>query len=137
MFRGSREFTRVRADIDAIQAAIREAGLDGWLLYDLHARNDVAAHLIGLGVVWVLAVENLVSAVAGSVLTALQPLRDLMPGTNAGSLVHALTARVATGAATPGVTDAVSGGRAVLTLAVYVALSATVAAVALRRRDVA
>src|SRR5690606_27524414 len=25
------------------------AGLDGWLLYDLHARNDVAAHLIGLG----------------------------------------------------------------------------------------
>ena len=49
MFKGSREFTRVRADIDAIQAAIRDAGLDGWLLYDLHARNDVAAHLIGLG----------------------------------------------------------------------------------------
>ena len=49
MFKGSREFTRLRADIDAIQAAIREAGLDGWLLYDLHARNDVAVHLIGLG----------------------------------------------------------------------------------------
>jgi Xaa-Pro dipeptidase len=49
MFKGSREFARVRADIDAIQAAIREAGLDGWLLYDLHARNDVAAQLIGLG----------------------------------------------------------------------------------------
>ena len=49
MFKGSREFTRVRADIDAIQAAIRTAGLDGWLLYDLHARNDVAAQLIGLG----------------------------------------------------------------------------------------
>lgn len=49
MFKGSREFTRVRADIDAIQAAIRDAGLDGWLLYDLHARNDVAAQLIGLG----------------------------------------------------------------------------------------
>lgn len=48
-FKGSREFTRIRTDIDAIQAAVREAGLDGWLLYDLHARNDVAAHLIGLG----------------------------------------------------------------------------------------
>jgi Xaa-Pro dipeptidase len=49
MFKGSREFTRVREDIDAIQSAIRAAGLDGWLLYDLHARNDVAARLIGLG----------------------------------------------------------------------------------------
>ncbi|MGH7447845.1 MAG: M24 family metallopeptidase [Longimicrobiales bacterium] len=48
-FKGSRELTRIRTDIDAIQAAVREAGLDGWLLYDLHARNDVAAHLIGLG----------------------------------------------------------------------------------------
>jgi Xaa-Pro dipeptidase len=49
MFKGSREFTRVRRDIDGIQEAIRAAGLDGWLLYDLHARNDVAAQLIGLG----------------------------------------------------------------------------------------
>jgi Xaa-Pro dipeptidase len=49
MFTGSREFTRVRTDIAEMQAAIRAAGLDGWLLYDLHARNDVAARLIGLG----------------------------------------------------------------------------------------
>jgi Xaa-Pro dipeptidase len=49
MFTGDREFTRVRREIDDIQAAIREAGLGGWLLYDLHARNDVAARLIGLG----------------------------------------------------------------------------------------
>lgn len=49
MFKGSREFSRVRAEIDGMQAAIRAAGLDGWLLYDLHARNDVAARLIGLG----------------------------------------------------------------------------------------
>ena len=45
---------------------------------------------IGLGVVWVLGVENLVSAMAGSVLTALQPLRDVLPGVNAGSLVAAV-----------------------------------------------
>jgi Xaa-Pro dipeptidase len=49
MFTGSREFTRIRRDFAAMQAAVREAGLDGWLLYDLHARNDVTASLIGLG----------------------------------------------------------------------------------------
>ena len=49
LFKGSRDFSRVRAEIDGMQSAIRAAGLDGWLLYDLHARNDVAARLIGLG----------------------------------------------------------------------------------------
>jgi Xaa-Pro dipeptidase len=46
---GARDFARVRAELDAIQAAIREARLGGWLLYDLHARNAVTAGLIGLG----------------------------------------------------------------------------------------
>ena len=49
LFTGSRDFTRIRRDIDAMQSAVREQGLDGWLLFDLHARNDVAAQLIGLG----------------------------------------------------------------------------------------
>jgi Xaa-Pro dipeptidase len=49
LFTGTRDFARIRRDIDNIQAAIREAGLGGWLLYDLHARNDVTARLIGLG----------------------------------------------------------------------------------------
>jgi Xaa-Pro dipeptidase len=48
-FTGSRDFTRLKQDLPAIQAAIREANLDGWLLFDLHARNNVAADLIGLG----------------------------------------------------------------------------------------
>jgi Xaa-Pro dipeptidase len=48
-FTGARDFARIRRDIDEIQAAVRAAGLGGWLLYDLHARNDVAARLIGLG----------------------------------------------------------------------------------------
>ena len=43
------DFTRLRTQLEAIQEAIRAAGLDGWLLYDLHARNDVAARLLGLG----------------------------------------------------------------------------------------
>jgi ABC-2 type transport system permease protein len=92
---------------------------------------------IGLGVVWVLGVENLVSAVAGGLLTSLQPLRDLLPGVNAGSLVWSLApGGGASGEAPPGVTDAVAGGRATLALALYVAAFAAAGAVLLRRRDV-
>jgi Xaa-Pro dipeptidase len=46
---GTRDFARIRQNLAAIQTAIRAAGLDGWLMYDLHARNDVTASLIGLG----------------------------------------------------------------------------------------
>jgi ABC-2 type transport system permease protein len=93
---------------------------------------------IGLGVVWVLGVENLVSAVANSLLTSLQPLRDLLPGVNAGSLVWALApGGGSSGEAPPGVIDAVTGGRATLALALYVAAFAAAGALLLRRRDVA
>jgi ABC-2 type transport system permease protein len=89
---------------------------------------------IGLGVVWVLGVENLISGVADSLLTALRPLRDLLPGVNAGSLVWSLGP--GSGEAAPGVADAVSGTRATLALAVYVAVFAAAGAYLLRRRDV-
>jgi ABC-2 type transport system permease protein len=92
---------------------------------------------IGLGVVWVLGVENLVSAVASSLLTSLQPLRDLLPGVNAGSLVWSLApGGGSSGEAPPGVIDAVTGGRATLSLALYVAAFAGLGALLLRRRDV-
>jgi len=35
-------------DIAAVQAALREDGLDGWLLYDFHGSNPIAARLAGL-----------------------------------------------------------------------------------------
>jgi ABC-2 type transport system permease protein len=93
---------------------------------------------IGLGVVWVLGVENLVSAVAGSLLTGLRPLRDVFPGVNAGSLVWSLApGGGSTGEAPPGVIDAVTGGRATLSLALYVAAFAAAGAWLVRRRDVA
>ena len=92
---------------------------------------------VGLGVVWALGVENLVSAVAGSLLTGLRPLRDLLPGVNAGSLVWSLApGGGASGQAPPGVTDAVAGGRATLALVLYVAAFATAGAALVRRRDV-
>jgi Xaa-Pro aminopeptidase len=35
-------------DVPAIQAALRQAGLDAWLLYDFHGQNPIAARLAGL-----------------------------------------------------------------------------------------
>ena len=92
---------------------------------------------VGLGVVWVLGVENLVSAVADSLLTGLRPLRDLLPGVNAGSLVWSLApGGGASGEPPPGVIDAVSGGRAGIALATYVLGFAVAGALLARRRDV-
>jgi len=34
-------------DLDAIQKSLKEEGLDGWLLYDFHGSNAVAARLLG------------------------------------------------------------------------------------------
>src|SRR2546422_6359273 len=35
-------------DVAAIQKALRVDGLDGWLLYDFHGSNPIAARLAGL-----------------------------------------------------------------------------------------
>ncbi len=35
-------------NLEAIQAAIDEAGFDGWLFYDHHHRDPIAAHMLGL-----------------------------------------------------------------------------------------
>ncbi|MGH7468030.1 MAG: M24 family metallopeptidase [Longimicrobiales bacterium] len=43
------EFGRLKRELARIQEALRAAGLAGWLLYDLHARNAVTAWLTELG----------------------------------------------------------------------------------------
>lgn len=92
---------------------------------------------IGLGVVWVLGVENLVSGVSGSVLTALQPLRDVLPGVNAGSLASGVMPGRPPGVESPpGIVTYVDDGRALATVGGYVALCLAVALVTHRRRDV-
>ncbi len=35
-------------DLSAIQTALREAGLDGWLFYDFHNRDAIAARILGM-----------------------------------------------------------------------------------------
>jgi Xaa-Pro aminopeptidase len=36
-------------DVPALQRALAELGLDGWLLYDFHGQNPTALHVLGLG----------------------------------------------------------------------------------------
>lgn len=91
---------------------------------------------IGLGLVWALAIENLVRGFA-SLLGFLDALQRGLPGTNAGSLVAALGAATLdqTGG-TPGVTSVVSGSQAVAVLIAYVVVLVGVAGFALQRQDV-
>jgi Xaa-Pro dipeptidase len=43
------DFGALKGRLEQIQGGLREHGLDGWLLYDLHARNPVAGKLTGVG----------------------------------------------------------------------------------------
>ena len=36
-------------DVGAVQTALRDQGLDGWLLYDFQGANPIAQRLAGLG----------------------------------------------------------------------------------------
>lgn len=87
---------------------------------------------IGLGVVWILGVENLIVNVAANLLDFAETLEKGLPGVNAGSLVAALGG----GGDTPGVNTAVDGTQAALVLIAYAVIFIMAAGLALQRRDV-
>jgi ABC-2 type transport system permease protein len=87
---------------------------------------------IGLGVVWILGVENLIINVAAALLDFADELQKFLPGVNAGSLVAALGG----GSDTPGVNSAVDGTQATLVLVSYAIVFVLIAGFALQRRDV-
>ena len=95
-------------------------------------RNPALA--VALGLVWTLAVENLLRAVS-SILDWLGPVTDVLPGTAAGSTVAAVGARPVSDGGSPGVVDNLAGGPAAAVLLAYVAVFAILTAV-LMRRDV-
>src|SRR5918998_5659854 len=67
---------------------------------------------IGLGVVWILGIENLIVNVAAALLDFTNTLQKGLPGVNAGSLVSALGG----GSDIPGVNSAVDGTQATIVL---------------------
>ncbi|TQL68606.1 hypothetical protein FB381_2501 [Nocardioides albertanoniae] len=88
---------------------------------------------VGLGLVWSLVVENLLRGV-GNLLSGIEAVTNALPGTAGGSLAGAI---IGGPNGTPGVLDAISGERALLTVAAYVVVAAAGAVVVMRRRDLA
>jgi ABC-2 type transport system permease protein len=87
---------------------------------------------VGLGLVWLLAVQNLLAGLAAPLLEWVAQMQKALPGPNAGSLVGALGASPDT----PGVEQLVGGGQAALVVAAYVALFTVVGGWLLNRRDI-
>jgi ABC-2 type transport system permease protein len=87
---------------------------------------------IGLGLVWILAVENLIRY-TGTLIDAVGQAEKFMPGTDAGSLVASLGAA---SAVQTGVGAVVSGNQAVWSVAIYMLLFAATGAAVLIRRDI-
>jgi ABC-2 type transport system permease protein len=91
---------------------------------------------VGLGLVWVLAVENLLRGV-GSIWSPMQRLTDVLPGTAAGSLAGALGGTpVSEPGGTPGVLTTLGGTASVALLAAYGVVFALGTGWLVRRRDV-
>jgi ABC-2 type transport system permease protein len=87
---------------------------------------------IGLGLVWLLAVQNLLAAIAAPLVDWIAQMQKGLPGPNAGSLVAALGA----GSDTPGVAALVDGGQATLVIAGYLLAFVVAGAWLLSRRDI-
>jgi ABC-2 type transport system permease protein len=90
---------------------------------------------IGLGLVWILAIENLVVNVAAPLLDAFDTAQAALPGVNAGSLVAALAGPDAT-VNTPGVAAIVGSTQAAWVLAGFLVLFTALTGLLLIRRDV-
>ncbi|KZM69368.1 ABC transporter permease subunit [Nocardia terpenica] len=87
---------------------------------------------VGLGLVWVLVVENLLRGVA-AIFSPIRAITDHLPGTAAGSLAGAM--RTVEGSATPGVLDILSRPASFALLAGYLVVFAATTVWLLRTRD--
>ncbi|MGI8987468.1 MAG: ABC transporter permease [Nocardioidaceae bacterium] len=92
------------------------------------ARSPALA--VGLGLVWAMALENLLAA-AANLLGGLEPITDVLPGRTAGSLAGSFG-----GGGTPGVLTILGGGTAGLVLAAYLLAFVVISLTLIRRRDV-
>ena len=112
----------------------------GWLIATMWAVLGVVLAValrglalpIGLGLVWMLVVQNLLAGIAAPLIDWIAEMQKWLPGPNAGSLVLALGANPDS----PGVGALVSSGRATLVIAAYLAGFALVGGWLLVRRDI-
>jgi ABC-2 type transport system permease protein len=120
--------------------ALAQAMAAGWLILVMWTLLGVCLSIvfrgtalsIGLGLVWILAVENLIRYTA-SLIDAVAQAEKFMPGADAGSLVAALGAA---SASQTGIAAVVSGSQALWSVALYMLLFGALGAVILVRRDV-
>ncbi|TNC20053.1 ABC transporter permease [Amycolatopsis alkalitolerans] len=111
----------------------------GWLITMMWGAFGVALAVvfrsvalpIGLGLVWLLAVQNLLASVAAPVLHWVAEAQKGLPGPNAGSLAAGLGAS----AGTPGVAAVVGTGQATLVVGAYLLAFAALGGWLLHRRD--
>lgn len=87
---------------------------------------------VGLGLVWVLVVENLLRGVA-AIFSPIKVITDHLPGTAAGSMAGAM--RTVAGPSTPGVLDILSRTQSLIALAAYVAVFVAATMWLVHRRD--
>ncbi|ASR36199.1 hypothetical protein BAY61_15625 [Prauserella marina] len=112
----------------------------GWLIITMWAMLGVVLAVafrgvalpIGLGLVWLLAVQNLLAVVAAPLLDWVADLQLGLPGPNAGSLVAALGAP----RGTPGVDALAAAPQATLVIAAYLIGFTLLGAWLFRRRDI-
>lgn len=112
----------------------------GWLVTTMWASLGVllavllrsVAMPIGLGLVWLLAVQNLLAAIAAPLLDWVAQMQKGLPGPNAGSLVASLGASPTT----PGVDALVGSGQATMVIAAYLVAFTFAGGWLLARRDI-
>ncbi|MEQ4208962.1 ABC transporter permease subunit [Actinopolymorpha sp. B17G11] len=112
----------------------------GWLVTMMWAAFGVllavllrsVALPVGLGLVWLLAIQNLLAAIAAPLLDWVAELQKGLPGPNAGSLVATLGAS----SDTPGVAELVGSGQATLVVTAYLLAFTMVGGWLLHRRDI-
>jgi ABC-2 type transport system permease protein len=90
---------------------------------------------VGLGLVWALVIEGLLRGVGAS-LQAVDVFTHFLPGTAAGSLIGSIVG-VGGPDPTPGIIDALSGSRALVTVAAWMLVLPLASLWLVRRRDVA
>lgn len=143
----------VSAASSAVVAALKDQPMDwpgfadlvtgfgaGWLIVAMWTAFGVVLAValrglalpIGLGLVWMLVVQNLLAAIAAPLIDWIAEMQKWLPGPNAGSLVLALGANPAS----PGVAALVGNGRATLMIAAYLLAFVVTGGWLLMRRDI-